>query len=160
MALYFYAASDRPYGCFSNFSLHGFQLDGHWWPTCEHYYQAHKHWGTAQFDQVRQAETPAEAKLRGRDPDCPCRADWDQVKDEVMERAVLEKFKMHPEIRQQLLETGDELLVENSPVDYYWGCGEDGSGKNRLGEILMAVRSHLRQTKADQDDLSPETFGG
>jgi predicted NAD-dependent protein-ADP-ribosyltransferase YbiA (DUF1768 family) len=34
--------------------------------------------------------------------------------------------------------------VENSPIDYYWGCGKDGSGKNKLGQILMEVREILR----------------
>jgi N-glycosidase YbiA len=44
-----------------------------------------------------------------------------------------------------LLATGDDLLVENAPGDYYWGCGKDGSGKNRLGTILMEVREILRR---------------
>ncbi|GAB4239826.1 MAG: hypothetical protein Kow00121_66390 [Elainellaceae cyanobacterium] len=29
-------------------------------------------------------------------------------------------------------------------IDYYWGCGKDGSGKNKLGQILMEVREILR----------------
>jgi predicted NAD-dependent protein-ADP-ribosyltransferase YbiA (DUF1768 family) len=37
--------------------------------------------------------------------------------------------------------------VENSPIDYYWGCGADGSGKNNLGLILMEVREILRQNQ-------------
>ena len=50
----------------------------------------------------------------------------------------------HADIRTLLLDTGDEVIVENAPRDYYWGCGADGSGKNRLGEILMEVRAILR----------------
>lgn len=61
-----------------------------------------------------------------------------------MRRAVLRKFELHREIRGALLATGDEELVENARSDYYWGCGKDGSGLNRLGEILMAVRAELR----------------
>jgi N-glycosidase YbiA len=34
--------------------------------------------------------------------------------------------------------------VEDSPVDYFWGCGIDRSGQNQLGQILMQVRSELR----------------
>jgi hypothetical protein len=37
MTIYFYGADEVPYGCFSNFSGHGFDLDGHRWPTSEHY---------------------------------------------------------------------------------------------------------------------------
>lgn len=80
----------------------------------------------------------------GRDRSHPLRSDWEQVKDEIMQQAVLRKFETHTDIREILLATGDELIVENSPIDYYWGCGKDGSGKNRLGEILMAVRDILR----------------
>jgi hypothetical protein len=31
-------------------------------------------------------------------------------------------------------------IYEDSPIDYYWGIGEDHSGKNMLGLILMKVR--------------------
>jgi N-glycosidase YbiA len=41
------------------------------------------------------------------------------------------------------LATGDEEIVENAPEDYYWGCGADGSGQNKLGQILMRVRREL-----------------
>jgi len=81
----------------------------------------------------------------GRDRKHPLRRDWEQVKDEIMQQGVLRKFETHADIREILLATGDELIVENSPIDYYWGCGKDGNGKNRLGEILMAVREILRQ---------------
>ncbi len=141
MAIYFFSADGSFYSCFSNFSLHGFELEGHWWLTSEHYYQAHKHIDTPQFEQVRQAPDPTEAKLRGRA--LPCRSDWEAVKDEVMHRAVLHKFLAHGAIRDRLLATGDEVLIEDSPVDYYWGCGADGSGRNRLGEILMEIRARL-----------------
>jgi len=43
-----------------------------------------------------------------------------------------------------LLSTGDEQIIENSPIDYYWGCGADGSGKNMLGQVLMEIREILR----------------
>ena len=64
------------------------------------------------------------------------RPDWEQVKDDVMRKAVLRKFELNPEIRDVLLSTGDEELVEKSPRDYYWGCGADGNG---LNSALVAV---------------------
>ncbi|HEY9873856.1 MAG TPA: NADAR family protein, partial [Candidatus Obscuribacterales bacterium] len=73
----------------------------------------------------------------------PLRRDWEEVKDDVMRRGVLCKFETHADIREVLLSTGDKLIVENSPIDYYWGCGADGSGKNKLGQILMEVREIL-----------------
>ena len=83
----------------------------------------------------------------GRDRKRPLRADWEEVKDDVMRKAVLKKFKTHAEIREILLTTADEKIVENAPGDYYWGCGKDGSGKNILGKILMEVREELRSAE-------------
>jgi N-glycosidase YbiA len=75
----------------------------------------------------------------------PLRSDWEMVKDEVMQQAVLLKFQTHDDIRAILLATENEAIVENSPRDYYWGCGKDGSGQNKLGRILMHVRAILRE---------------
>jgi N-glycosidase YbiA len=144
MTIYFYVEREQPYGCFSNFSAHGFLLDELYWPTSEHYFQAQKFVNTPYLEQVRLTKTPKQAANLGRDRSLPLRADWEQVKDAVMYQAVLQKFSTHADIRAILLGTGDELLVENSPIDYYWGCGKDGSGKNKLGEVLMVVRRELR----------------
>jgi len=145
MTISFYGTRQRPYGCFSNFSRHGFTLDGLWWPTSEHYFQAQKFAGTPRAEQIRQAPTPAAAAALGRDRRLPLRPDWDAVKDDVMRRAVLCKFASHDDLRAVLLATGDALLVENAPRDAYWGCGADGQGLNKLGLILMEVRAALRR---------------
>ncbi|MCC7447236.1 MAG: NADAR family protein [Anaerolineae bacterium] len=144
MTIYFYSTQGE-YGCFSNFSRHGFDLDGAYWPTSEHYFQAQKFVGTPHVEDVRNAKTPKEAAKIGRDDKRPLRTDWEQVKDDVMRRAVLRKFETHADIRAILLSTGDEELVENSPTDRYWGCGKDGTGKNVLGKILVEVRDILRK---------------
>jgi ribA/ribD-fused uncharacterized protein len=147
MTIYFYSTTD-PHGFLSNFSPHGFHLDGHHWPTVEHYFQAQKFVGTPQEGRIRRAASPKEAKRLGRDRSVPLRPDWESVKDDVMRQAVLRKFETHADLRELLLASGDEELVENAPNDYYWGCGADGSGKNRLGHILIEVRCRLRQREA------------
>ena len=144
MTIYFYGTRSK-YGCFSNFSPHGFELDGCWWPTSEHFFQAQKFAGTPHADAIREVKTPRDAAKMGRDRSRPLRKDWEQVKEDIMRRGVLRKFETHGEIREVLLSTGDEEIVENSPSDYYWGCGKDGSGNNRLGVILMEVREKLRE---------------
>ena len=151
MPIYFYGSKEQPYGCFSNFSAHGFELDGLWWPTSEHYFQAQKFAGTPHVEEVRRAQSPKQAAMRGRSRARPLRADWEQAKDEVMRRGVLRKFETHADLRAALLGTGDEEIVENAPGDYYWGCGADGSGKNRLGQILMEVRSILREHESGKE---------
>ena len=147
MPIYFYSTRGE-YGSFSNFSAHGFELDGEYWPTTEHYFQAQKFPGTPQVDLIRQAKTPKDAAKMGRDRSHPLRPDWEQVKDDIMGKAVLRKFETHGDIRETLL-ANDESIVENSPIDYYWGCGKDGSGKNMLGQILMEVREILRSRTPD-----------
>ncbi|MEH2195402.1 MAG: NADAR family protein [Nostoc sp.] len=145
-AIYFCFADEIPYGCFCNFSAHDFILDNSYWQTSEHYFQAQKFVGTPYFEKVQKAETPLDAANIGGDRSLPLRPDWRQVKDEFMYKAVLTKFQKHIDIEEILLSTGNRLLVETTSHDYYWGCGEDGSGKNRLGQILMEVRTTLRHS--------------
>ncbi|MBQ4058138.1 MAG: NADAR family protein [Lachnospiraceae bacterium] len=142
MAIYFYKINDK-YGCFSNFAHYGFELDGKWWMTSEHYFQAQKFCGTEYEEIIRLLDNPMKAAEMGRNRELPLRADWEQVKDDIMRKAVLAKFTQNKEIKNVLLSTGKETIVENTSNDYYWGCGKDGSGKNMLGIILMEVREKL-----------------
>jgi hypothetical protein len=146
MAIYFYKV-DAPYGCFSNFSPHAIHCLGCDWPTVEHFYQAQKFVGTKNewlISQILHAPTPEEAAAKGRDRNVKVRSDWEEAKKAVMWQGVLTKFLTHKEIQKILLSTGSEKIVEDSPVDYYWGCGKDGTGLNELGKILMAVRQKLK----------------
>ncbi|MBE5975509.1 NADAR family protein [Lacrimispora xylanisolvens] len=143
MAIYFYKTNEE-YGCFSNFSKHGFELEAKYWITSEHYFQAQKFVGTESEEQVRLSSTPMEAADMGRDRSKPLRKDWEEVKDDIMRRAVLEKFKANNDAKKILFSTGDEEIIEKTTKDYYWGCGEDGTGKNMLGKILMETRDILR----------------
>jgi hypothetical protein len=151
VVIYFYSTLENDYGCFSNFSPHGIEVDGKYWPTVEHFFQAQKFPGTAHEETIRQAKTPKYAKTLGRTRKIPIRSDWEDVKEDIMRQAVLLKFQTHAQIREILLQTGSEELVENAPGDYYWGCGIDGSGLNRLGIILMEVREQLREVNPPHD---------
>ncbi len=141
--IHFYSTRGE-FGCFSNFYRASINLDGKTWPTTEHYFQAQKFPGTALIGQIRRAATPSEAARLGRSREHPLRGDWEKVKEEVMYRAVLAKFAQHDDLRLVLLGTGDAVLIEHTENDSYWGDGGDGSGRNRLGHILMRVRTELR----------------
>jgi hypothetical protein len=150
MTIYFYKVGD-PYGCFSNFSPHWIVVDGVDWPTVEHFYQAQKFVGTesaAVIDRIRSALTASEAAALGRNPAHQLRSDWNRVKRSIMAQGVWVKFSSHPELAQVLLSTGNEELIEDSPTDYYWGCGADRTGKNELGKVLMETRDQLRENLA------------
>jgi N-glycosidase YbiA len=145
MPIHFYSAKEQPYGCFSNFAPYPFELDGVRWPTSEHYFQAQKFAGKSHVEEIRRVASPMIAARMGRSHTRPLRTDWNEVKDDIMRRAVLCKFVTHADIRQVLLSTGGDRIVERTTRDYYWGCGTDGTGKNMLGRILMEVREILRQ---------------
>jgi len=148
MTIYFHSPREVPYGCFSNFSPHGFHLDGKWWPTGEHYYQAQKFVGTPYAERIRAARSPQEAADLGQSRAVPLRLDWDSARVAVMRRLLTAKFSTHAQLREILLATGDEPIVEDSPSDYYWGCGKHGTGKNVLGRLLVEVRDTLRSCQA------------
>ncbi len=56
MTIYFYTTTDE-YGAFSNFSRHGIKMDGLWWQTVEHYFQAQKFEDPTYREQIRGAHT-------------------------------------------------------------------------------------------------------
>ncbi|MGB2926416.1 MAG: NADAR family protein [Limnothrix sp.] len=146
--IYFYKAYD-PYGCFSNFSPHPIQQNGHHWPTVEHFYQAQKFASTADaaiIPKIHQAPTPEAAAAIGRSTQYSPRHDWPDIKQDIMWQGLLSKFSSHADIAQILINTENATIIENSPVDYYWGCGADGKGHNHLGKLLMAVREILRDS--------------
>ena len=142
MTVYFYSRTDA-FGDFSNFSSHGIEMEGEWWPTVEHYFQAQKFLDEDYRVRIRGCHSAKQAAELGRSRKVPLRADWKAVKDDIMRAAVLKKFRTHAALAELLLSTGDAPIVENAPGDYYWGCGKDGTGLNRLGEILMETRALL-----------------
>ena len=138
----FYRQNDS-YGEFSNFSAHPFTLEGKVWPTSEHYFQAKKFAGRDREETVRNAKTPSMAAKLGRSRSLPLRGDWEAVKDDVMRAALSAKFEQHPKLKSLLLSTGDAELIEHTWNDSYWADGGDGTGKNRLGYLLMELRAEL-----------------
>ena len=149
----FYSVGDA-YGFCSNFAPYPVKIDGKRWPTSEHYFQAQKFAGAPDEAEIRKAKSPMIAARMGRSRKRPLRKDWESVKDGIMRTAVLEKFRQHEDIRTELLDTGVAVIVEHTTNDRYWGDGGDGSGKNRLGRILMEVREQLREEFAPHDEVN------
>lgn len=91
---------------------------------------------------LSQLKPPAQCKAIGRKA-VKLRADWEDVKIDIMLFHVRKKFKDHPTLAMDLTLTGDRYLEEtNHWGDTFWGvCG--GKGQNMLGAILMQVRDEL-----------------
>jgi len=142
-SILFYRVSEA-YGFMSNFARYPIALDGQVWPTSEHYFQAQKFAVEPTKEQVRAAPSPGEAARLGRT--LPgIRSDWETIRDDVMLKALRAKFAQHADLGRLLVGTGGQRLIEHTPNDNYWADGGDGSGRNRLGELLMQVRDELRE---------------
>jgi ribA/ribD-fused uncharacterized protein len=111
----------------------------------EHFYRSMKFYKTDPewAEEIRKASTPAEAKSKGSSTSHIISPNWDKNKDEVMRVCLKNKIRCNPNLRTKLIETGDAILIEDSPTDYYWGCGKTGAGKNMLSKLWMELRSNL-----------------
>lgn len=143
MTIEFYSTKSE-YGKFSNFAAFGFRVDGQWYRTSEHYFQAMKFEDADYQERIRETKSPMIAARLGRSRKVKIRSDWEEVKVDVMRTAVRAKITQHDELQELLLGTGEESIVEAAGRDYFWGIGKDGSGQNWLGKILMEVRSELQ----------------
>ncbi|RUS21231.1 hypothetical protein BC937DRAFT_93276 [Endogone sp. FLAS-F59071] len=154
--IYFYGAN-KEFGIFSNFYIAPIYIDGVRYETTEHYFQAAKFPDDPQYQRaVATAHGPRQAAQLGRSRAHKLRDDWEEVKDAVMETAVRAKFTQHKNLREQLLETGGAIIVEDSPTDAYWGVGAERNGKNMLGIILMKIREELRAEELRAEELRAE----
>lgn len=140
MTIYFYSNS-IDYFEFSNFYTRELFIQGKYWQSVEHYYQAMKTLAPNERRVIVLCDTAYEAKVVGRG--ITIRPEWDIIKEKVMKKALLCKFTQHDDLMKKLLETGAENLVEDGN-DEYWGRGKNGKGKNKLGILLMEVRDILR----------------
>lgn len=131
------------YRFLSNFYPARVQLNGVYYPTVEHAYQAAKTRDPEERKLVLTQKTPGQAKRAGRK--VTIRKDWGSVKITTMEYLVWQKFKNNERLARKLLDTGNAQLIEgNTWRDTFWGVC-NGQGQNKLGKILMEVRSKLEK---------------
>ena len=133
------------YRFLSNFWLSPFVHESVQYISVEHAYQAWKMLYTVDFLKVITAPTPGEAKKLGRVLTLHSLATDERAKVTAMKTFVNAKFIQNPDLMRQLLETGEQELVEgNNWNDTFWGVCQ-GKGENRLGHILMALRDEYRK---------------
>ncbi len=163
--LHFWGHRPRPDGrlgasCLSQWWPAPFSVDGVEYATAEHWMMAGKarlFEDAAAERAVLAATHPARAKRAGRLVRGFDEAIWERERFRIVVEGSLHKFAAHPELREFLLNTGDRVLVEASPLDRVWGIGlgaddeaasdpERWRGQNLLGFALMAARERLRAT--------------
>lgn len=145
----------------SNWHKASFEIDGISFNCSEQYMMYAKAITFNDFDTankiLRTSSQSAQKKL-GREVKNYDDSTWTKVRMDVVYKACLAKFEQNPALKEQLLNTNDLHLVEASPYDKIWGIGLDENapeatnstlwrGLNLLGEVLMKVRSDLKEQK-------------
>lgn len=145
--------------CFSQWWPSPFSTDGILYQTAEHWMMAGK---ASLFNndalvlEILDAGSPGKAKALGRQVTNFDADIWDQQKFELVVQGNYLKFQQHQDLKNFLLNTGNKILVEASPVDVIWGIGlaaddrralapSAWKGENLLGFALMEVRDRLKQ---------------
>ena len=110
---------------------------------------------SASFEKITSCESPKEAKDLGRLVIGYDEHVWNENRFEIVKLGNIHKFNQHPALANYLLETGNQIIVEASPVDTVWGIGLTATSKdidniyawrglNLLGFVLMEVRDNLQ----------------
>lgn len=143
--------------CLSQWWPVTFTIEGHVYPSAEHYYMQQK---ALQFNDIEtaariiQAPNARQAKALGqkvRGYDDPI---WARHRFDIAVTGNIAKFGQNLTLRDYLLSTGDKILVEASPEDTIWGIGLAATderaprpstwlGLNLLGFALMRTRATL-----------------
>lgn len=124
-------------------------VDGKYWifDSVEHYYQAMKFYSwDPRFWTIINLKNPDDARLLTKKPEYKInrREDFDLKKFAIMERGLRAKFAQNPDAAEMLKSTGDAMLIKSCPVCYKCGFGI-GSGENRIGRVMMQIRSELQK---------------
>lgn len=128
------------YRFLSNFWLCQIPYKGFVFPSTENAYQWAKS-ETLTDDFV--SCTPGKAKRLGQKT--PMRKGWDLLRLKVMQDITRSKYNLDEILKQKLIDTDDEELVEgNTWNDTFWGQCPIGNGKNFLGKTIMMVRSEIQ----------------
>lgn len=150
-------------GCFSNFADISVRWQGIVYPTSEHAFQAGKTLDKEMREYIASQPTPGNAKHAGRLLKPPkFRADWEQVKVEVMRDVIRNKFNPNCLWTKNLLKTAGMWIVEfNTWRDRVWGATQNAEGiwvgQNNLGKCLMDVRKEVLSASGVSDDWTTYT---
>ncbi|MFK8011958.1 MAG: NADAR family protein [Marinicellaceae bacterium] len=143
--------------CFSQWYKVPFEINGYNYQTAEHYMMAEKARlfnDESVLNSILKAQSPGEAKKLGRLVNGFNQETWLEHRFDIVCRANYAKFSQNPKLKQYLINTGNKVLVEASPVDKIWGVGLAAThdhihnprlwkGLNLLGYALMVARKQL-----------------
>jgi len=140
------------YGWLGNMSPHSVSHKGETYRTAEALFQSLRFDADEIIESIREQKSPMAAKMKAK-------KQRDRMLVEPMSEADLDNMRLvlrlkllqHPKLRNLLLATGDEEIVEDctrrpNRSGLFWGAAKANSqwiGENWLGRLWMEIRSDL-----------------
>lgn len=149
---------DEDYGFLSNWYLSNFVVDGINFSSMEQYMMYMKATlfnDTNIASQIMETSDVEKIKALGRSVSNYNDIIWNGMRQPIIFKGLMEKFKQNENLKTELIKTGDAILAECAVQDQIWGIGlsmKDPNkndmtrwrGTNLLGFSLMLVRSELK----------------
>ncbi len=150
-----FTKNNAPYGWLGNMSRHPIHAEGTVWPTAEALFQALRfnHADHARIrEEIRAAKSPMTAKMLAKKHRCLMTTSPQSEADvENMGRVLKWKVEQHPDLLDQLRQTGRRPIIEDCSRRMrgnalFWGAswsGQERVGQNKLGVLWMRLRDEF-----------------
>lgn len=134
------------YRWLSNFYKVNVLFEGLLYPSVEHAYQAAKSEDPDWRKYCLNAEL-SPGKIKRDAKNIELRADWEEIKLQIMNQLLQQKFNKKY-FKSKLLKTGKSKLIEgNYWNDTFWGVDlNTNQGENHLGKLIMNIRYNLQNS--------------
>lgn len=154
MSIYFWKPHQND-GYLSNWYPSPFTVEDKHFVNSEHYFMWKKVMlFEPELEQlILSTKDPKEMKAIGQKVKNYNDHEWSAVRYDIMKEALYYKFSQNPKLLNNLMWTGDSVIVEASPFDRVWGIGitavealmdKPWKGQNLLGKALIEVRGMFK----------------
>ena len=148
---------DEAYGFLSNWYLSDFVINDIKFTSMEQYmmYQKAMLFGDEEIaSQIMSTTNVGKIKALGRSVSNYNESVWNGMRQVLIYKGLVEKFRQNENLLKELQKTGDAILAECAGQDRIWGIGlsmtdpaknnmDVWNGQNLLGFALMIVRSEV-----------------
>jgi predicted NAD-dependent protein-ADP-ribosyltransferase YbiA (DUF1768 family) len=152
-----FTSVDLPFGWLGNMSRHALKYKRKTWRSAEALFQALRFKNAKIREAIREQKSPMWAKFTAKGHADKMTVVPESAQDLAnMELVLRLKLKQHPDLKDALLATGHETIIEdvsNRPAGgrhAFWGMalvGGEWKGDNALGKLWMKLREELRNER-------------
>jgi hypothetical protein len=144
--------SKEEFGWLGNMSPHPVEWNGKEYRTSEALFQSLRFQDTVVIEAIRAEKSPMAAKMVARKHKHKMTVEPCSVDDLLhMRQCLLLKVDQHPKLKNQLLDTGRQQIIEDCSKRkrgsaLFWGAAFDGTnwvGENQLGRLWMELRVEM-----------------